>query len=1392
MATSKKIIDIANSLDFVNDYNNIGITGNNARISTSQYGELLLYSTSPSTNGSIGAIVLYNGGLSINSTANTSSITSGGAMTIMGGASILKNLLIGGNIGIGISNPSFTLDVNGTGNFTNITVGTLSTKNIISTSSTTTTLIATNITAANINITGNLYQNGSLYISSPWTQYNNNLAYTVGNIGINTTSPSYTLDVNGTGRFTNLLSTSSTTTTLNATGITTGNINFTGNLYQNGQPYASNTSQWTTYSNGNLGYSSGNIGIGNTNPSYRLDVVGNYRIANGTSSSLVSSINNGNVIEIQNNSSVGNSSIQFNDYLGSTKLFTGYSNPYNSSVLAGSSYIMSDTATSLKLIAGNQTSIPVILNASDNSVSITSSIDSTDIYSGSLKVSGGIGVSKTLHFGNYIVANSSLTLAPSASTYGGNGSRFILYQGTLNTATPYAIGIENGNLWNSSPYGGYKWYTNTSVSMQLSSGNLSVTGGITSNSISTSTLSATTLSATTITASNLSLSGDLTIAGTLTAVNITSTNLKDTNISTSTLNVSNISTLTNVTATNISTGTLIASTGLSTGSILNNTSSVSNSIYQTFKNGNNSLGYIGLDGFGYFNNNLGAMTLATATNNPLVFATNSTQRAIIVSNGNFGINTSTPAYTLDVNGTINISGTSTLTNITATNLSTGTLIVSTSLSTGTINASGTSTLTNITATNLSTGILIASTGLSTGTINASGTSTLTNLTSTNISTGILVASTSITAGNIRINSNSNPFGLYLQGSHVDGPVLKLENTAVGGLTYAVGSTSTASGAGRGFSIYDQTNSICRLLVGSSGNIGINTVTPTFNLDVNGTIRASGTSTLSNVTSTNISTGTINASTINNTAWDPTCIFSNNTTLGSTAVGAFLAPGLPVNAVTTTYFGKSLSSGNSGQINYNYIGSNNTANSIAFGNYGRTSVMYVLNSGNVGINTSVPSYTLDVNGTGNISSVFTIQNGLRLTKDLNINYIQSGVSTTTANSTADLRFTNINGTTAYMTITTIGNIGINTTSPGGCILDIRGTIGIGVNDMVYMGKDLTNNNTAIIDLNYIGSGNSSNSIGLGLFGANNKMVIQANGNVGINTTNPGYTLDVNGGIRATNISSGILVASTGLSTGTIYASGISTLTNTTATNFSAGNINAQSLTISNGNLVVTSGTLYASDLNMTGSITMNSNMIKLGGQGGLSSLQLDTTNIDGPTLNGNLGGRLSVSGGDYLRWENSMVKVPVTFSAGNIIGVNISTATLIASTGISTGSIYASGISLNGNFVATGDITAFGNLSDKRLKKNITPIQNGLDIVNQLEPVIFSWKDTISNTSKRGTKDVGFIAQEVEKLIPYAVSEFSDINTGQNFKSIKHERIIPYLVMAIQQLTKQVADLQKVI
>ena len=52
-----------------------------------------------------------------------------------------------------------------------------------------------------------------------------------------------------------------------------------------------------------------------------------------------------------------------------------------------------------------------------------------------------------------------------------------------------------------------------------------------------------------------------------------------------------------------------------------------------------------------------------------------------------------------------------------------------------------------------------------------------------------------------------------------------------------------------------------------------------------------------------------------------------------------------------------------------------------------------------------------------------------------------------------------------------------------------------------------------------------------------------------------------------------------------------------------------------------------------------------------------------------------------------------------------------------------------------------------MKDNIEAINNGIDIVNKINPVSFNWKSS-------GKKAYGVIAQEIEEVIPEIVSKNS--------------------------------------
>lgn len=96
-------------------------------------------------------------------------------------------------------------------------------------------------------------------------------------------------------------------------------------------------------------------------------------------------------------------------------------------------------------------------------------------------------------------------------------------------------------------------------------------------------------------------------------------------------------------------------------------------------------------------------------------------------------------------------------------------------------------------------------------------------------------------------------------------------------------------------------------------------------------------------------------------------------------------------------------------------------------------------------------------------------------------------------------------------------------------------------------------------------------------------------------------------------------------------------------------------------------------------------------------------------------------------------------------------------------------------VVAGDIVAFWT-SDKNLKDNIKNIEAPLEKVTQLNGVTFDWNE---KQSLHEGSDVGVIAQDVEKIIPEAVTTRDD-----GYKAVKYEKIIPLLIESIKELKER--------
>ncbi len=109
--------------------------------------------------------------------------------------------------------------------------------------------------------------------------------------------------------------------------------------------------------------------------------------------------------------------------------------------------------------------------------------------------------------------------------------------------------------------------------------------------------------------------------------------------------------------------------------------------------------------------------------------------------------------------------------------------------------------------------------------------------------------------------------------------------------------------------------------------------------------------------------------------------------------------------------------------------------------------------------------------------------------------------------------------------------------------------------------------------------------------------------------------------------------------------------------------------------------------------------------------------------------------------------------------------------------------VNGSIWANGTTYA----SDERFKQNITPIQSPLQKLLQINGVEYEMKTTaFTKNHFMPGRQIGLLAQNVEKIIPEAVNE------KDGYKGVDYARLVPLLIEAIKDQQKQIDEQRKMI
>ena len=223
-------------------------------------------------------------------------------------------------------------------------------------------------------------------------------------------------------------------------------------------------------------------------------------------------------------------------------------------------------------------------------------------------------------------------------------------------------------------------------------------------------------------------------------------------------------------------------------------------------------------------------------------------------------------------------------------------------------------------------------------------------------------------------------------------------------------------------------------------------------------------------------------------------------------------------------------------------------------------------------------------------------------------------------------------------------------------------------------------------------------------------------------------------------------------------------------YDAGLAAIAGLAVTDGNIIVGNGSTFVAENGATARTSLG---VAIGSD--VQAYDAQLADVAGLAVTN--GGFIVGDGSNFVLETGATARASLSLDTGNDVQFD--------SFGVGTA---ASGTT--GEIRATNDVTAFYS-SDVALKENITNIPDPLESLKKLNGVLFDWKKEYID--QRGgedgyfvrKKDVGVIAQEVEKVLPEAVAQRPD-----GIKAVKYDRLTCLLIEAVKQLQDKVESLSR--